>query len=96
MKQNTVASIFYYSAIALILSTEIYISYIFRKFIFTGNGIGIYGIFFYFFIFVVSSLLWFVSYKINRNKNKALFYWAVSVLLLPIILVQPTWWAAPI
>lgn len=85
----------YVVALLLIFFTEVWLFYIFSRFILAGEGVGIYGVFVYFCALMASVILWGVSYRQNRSKIKTLLFWLVALAILPIILTQPVWWSAP-
>lgn len=82
-------------SIASILVTETYLAFIFRKFIMSGDGIGVYGIYMYLAVLLVTTLLWWVPFRSDKNRTIAVVYWVVALALMPVVVFQPTWWAAP-
>lgn len=88
--------VFYFLAILIVSVPQIYLFYIFREYIISGYGVGIYGIFLYLISVVIGSCFWLLSYRASRDKVKACIYWAVALAFVPIIVFQPTWWAAPV
>lgn len=87
---------FYFLAIFIVCVPQIYLFYIYREYIISGHGVGIYGIFLYLVSLVLGSCFWLLSYRASRGKLKAFIYWAVALAFVPIIVFQPTWWAAPV
>lgn len=85
----------YVMALILILVTEIYLAIIFKTFILSGDGIGVYGMYMYLSALLVSTVLWGVSFKTYKNRAMAITYWIVALALMPIVIFQPIWWAAP-
>ncbi|WP_283710536.1 hypothetical protein [Pseudoalteromonas prydzensis] len=96
MKKHFIGSVLFTVAIILIVSTEAYLAITFKDFILEGKGIGIYGVFLYFIVLILCSLLWLFSYLISKSRVKAFIFWILALVLLPVIVFQPTWWAAPL
>ncbi|MFC3149786.1 hypothetical protein ACFOEK_01965 [Litoribrevibacter euphylliae] len=82
-------------SIASILVTKAYLTFIFQKFILSGHSIGVYGIYMYLAVLLVTALLWWVSFRNYKNRVMAIVYWVVALALMPVVIFQPTWWAAP-
>jgi hypothetical protein len=83
----------YPAALLLITTVQAWIFYIFSRFIVAGEGVGVYAVFLYLIVLVVSALLWAASYYYQRGR--AVVFWGIALALMPIILVQPVWWSAP-
>ncbi|MFU2511683.1 hypothetical protein [Pseudoalteromonas sp. ASV78] len=96
MNRHFMGRFFFLVAIVLIVSTEIYLTIIFRGFILAGKGIGVCGVILYFVVIIVSSLLWLLSYRISKSRVQAAIFWLLVLVLTPIIIFQPTWWSAPL
>lgn len=86
----------YPAALLLIAAVQAWIFYIFSRFIMAGEGVGVYAVILYLVVLVVSALLWAVSYYYQRGGAKAVVYWGIALALMPIILIQPVWWSAPV
>lgn len=86
----------YPTALLLVASVQAWIFYIFSRFIMAGEGVGVYAVFLYLLVLVVSTLLWAASYYYQRGRAKAVVYWGIALALMPIILIQPVWWSAPV
>ncbi|MFL1452879.1 hypothetical protein ACJO5Y_00360 [Marinobacter sp. GN3S48] len=86
----------YPAALLLIATVQAWIFYIFSRFIVAGEGVGVYAVFLYLVVLVVSALLWAASYYYQRGRAKAVVFWGIALALMPIILVQPVWWSAPV
>ncbi len=84
----------YPAALLLITAVQAWIFYIFGRFIVAGEGVGIYAIFLYLIVLVVSALLWAASYYYQRGRVKAVVFWGIALALMPIVLIQPVWWSA--
>jgi len=86
----------YPAALLLIAAVQGWIFYIFSRFIMAGEGVGVYAVFLYLVVLVVSALLWAASYYYQRGRAKALVFWGVAFAMMPVILTQPVWWSAPV
>ncbi|MEQ8185831.1 hypothetical protein [Marinobacter salarius] len=86
----------YPAALLLIAAVQAWIFYIFSRFIMAGEGVGVYAVILYLVVLVVSALLWAASYYYQRGGAKAVVYWGIALALMPIILIQPVWWSAPV
>ncbi|MDF0752736.1 hypothetical protein NLU14_21130 [Marinobacter sp. 71-i] len=86
----------YPSALLLITAVQAWIFYIFSRFIFAGEGVGVYAGILYLIALVVSALLWAASYYYQRGRAKAVVFWVIALAMMPIILIQPVWWSAPV
>lgn len=96
MNKNSIGSLLFSVALILIIGTESYLVISFKDFIIEGKGIGIYGVFLYFIVLIPCSLLWLLSYRIRKSRVKAAIYWISALVLIPVIVFQPTWWSAPL
>ncbi|AZT83663.1 hypothetical protein EHN06_08990 [Marinobacter sp. NP-4(2019)] len=52
----------YPAALLLITAVQAWIFYIFSRFIVAGEGVGVYAVFLYLIVLIVSALLWAASY----------------------------------
>jgi len=86
----------YPAALLLIAAVQAWIFYIFSRFIMAGEGVGVYAVFLYLVVLVVSALLWAASYYYQRGRAKALVFWGIALAMMPVILIQPVWWSAPV
>lgn len=86
----------YPAALLLIAAVQAWIFYIFSRFIMAGEGVGVYAVFLYLVVLVVGALLWAASYYYQRGRAKALVFWGVALAMMPVILIQPVWWSAPV
>jgi hypothetical protein len=76
--------------------TEIYITIIFKDFIIGGLGVGVYAQFLYLIALIFCAIVWLLSYRITKSRMQASIFWFSALFILPILMVQPTWWAAPL
>ncbi|MCW1720241.1 hypothetical protein OIZ54_16000 [Pseudoalteromonas sp. A3] len=95
MSRNLIANTLLLAAILLIATTEMYLVITFKSFILAGKGMGIYGVFLYFIMLIISSVFWFFSYRVSKNKLQALIFWLSALMLSPVIIFQSVWWSAP-
>lgn len=80
----------------VIMLTEIYIAIIFKDFIVDGLGIGVYALFLYLIALIFCAVVWLFSYRITKSRTQAAIFWFAALLILPVFILQPTWWAAPL
>ncbi len=88
--------LFFLVAVLLAVGTEVYLTLTFSEFILAGKGMGIYGVFLYFIMLIISSVLWFFSYRVSKNKLQALIFWLSALMFSPVIIFQSVWWSAPL
>lgn len=86
----------YPAALLFIAAVQAWIFYIFSRFIMAGEGVGVYAVILYLVVLVVSALLWAASYYYQRGRAKALVFWGAALAMMPVILIQPVWWSAPV
>lgn len=96
MNASILRKALYPAALLLITAVQIWVLYFFSRFIVAGEGVGVYAVFLYLVALVVSALLWGASYYYQRGRAKAAVFWGIALALMPIILVQPVWWSAPV
>lgn len=96
MNASILRKALYPAALLLITAVQIWVLYIFSRFIVVGEGVGVYAVFLYLIALVVSALLWGASYYYQRGRVKALVFWGIALVMMPVILIQPVWWSAPV
>jgi len=86
----------YPAALLLIVAVQAWIFYVFSRFIIAGEGVGVYAAFLYLTALIVSALLWAASFYYQRGRATAVVFWGIALAMMPIILIQPVWWSAPV
>ncbi len=86
----------YVISFLMIAFIEIWLVWMSREFIIAGKGMPGIGVLYYYIVAFFSTLLWIVSYVFNPNKKLAILFWVVLLAIVPIIIFQPLWWAAPL
>ncbi|MAB50138.1 MULTISPECIES: hypothetical protein [unclassified Marinobacter] len=96
MNASILRKALYPAALLLIAAVQAWIFYVFSRFIVAGEGVGVYAVFLYLTALVVSALLWAASYYYQRGRATAVVFWGIALAMMPIILIQPVWWSAPV
>lgn len=85
----------YILSIIILLGSGLELILSFKEFIFSGKGIGVYGVLIFYVLSFVSVILWSISFWLVRNKKLAIVFWLCFLIITAFISIQPTWWAAP-
>jgi len=93
--KRNISYVLYVLAILLLAGEGIETIWFFKEFIFSGKGIGVYGVLIYYAAAFFSVVFWSVSYWLSHNKKLAIIYWIIFLIFTIFITFQPTWWAAP-
>lgn len=95
ISRNKVSLTLYIVSITLIFSVWLFVVLVSKSFIFSGEGIGVYGVLIYYAAALCSALLWWASYLFSKNRRLSIIYWLIFFALTVFVALQPTWWAAP-
>jgi hypothetical protein len=95
VKKIYISNLLYILALFLLVGGGVWLVVIFKEFIFTGKGIGVYGSLIYYSVAFVSAVLWGVSYFVSKSIKLAIIFWLIFIAFTAFIIAQPSWWAAP-
>ncbi len=95
ISKKKVSLTLYIVSITLMFSVWLFVVLVSKRFIFSGEGIGVYSVLVYYAAALGSAFLWWVSYLFSKNRRLSIIYWLIFFALTVFIALQPTWWAAP-
>jgi len=95
IKRSYISNFLYIMALLLLVGCGVELIFSFREFIFSGKGVGVYGVLIYYAAAILSVILWGISYLVSKNRKLAIMFWVFFILLTVFVATQPSWWAAP-